>query len=82
MNKVLVRIYFPLIEKNYDIWLPISKTVYNVIILLSKIIDELKDYENFRNNPFLYNRYSGICYNMNIKIKDTDITNGTELIFI
>ena len=31
-NKLLVRLFLPAIDKQYDIWLPINKTIYNIII--------------------------------------------------
>lgn len=79
MNKVLVKIYCPLIEEKIDVWLPLNKTIYNVIVLLSKTLDDLKEAEDI---PLLYNRYTGVCYDVNQEIKDTDIKNGTELILI
>ena len=30
MNKVLIKLYVPTIEKVYDIWIPINKRVYNI----------------------------------------------------
>lgn len=68
--------YIPIIEEKNDVWLPLDKTVYEIITLISKSID------NIGETPFLYNRYTGICYDVNLKIKDTDIQNGSELILI
>ena len=41
MNKVLVKLYIPVIEKQYDVWLPKNKRIYNVILLLLKGLNEL-----------------------------------------
>jgi flagellin-specific chaperone FliS len=82
MNKVLVKIYLPLAEEKYEVWLPLNKKIYNIIIILSKTLDELKEIEDFKNMPSLYNKYTGKCYDINTEIKDTDIRNGSELILI
>ena len=83
MNKVLVKLYIPVIEEQYDVWLPKSKRIYNVILLLLKGLNELtKDAYNTENLPILYNKLTGKKYNINDKVQDTDITNGTEIILI
>ena len=83
MNKVLVKLYIPVIEKQYDVWLPKNKRIYNVILLLLKGLNELtKESYNTENLPILYNKLTGIKYNINDRVRDTDITNGTEIILI
>ena len=37
MNKVLVKLYVPLLEVEYDIWLPLNKRIADVIILLINV---------------------------------------------
>lgn len=80
MNRVLINLYVPAIEKEYDVWIPLNKKVYNVIIL---IIKGLKD-ENYipQNMPLLYNKITGHCYKTDVNIQDTDIRNATELILV
>ena len=82
MNRILVKIYFPIIEETYDVWLPLNKKIYQVINLLSKNILKTDLTDNSENMPFLYNKYTGFCYDLNSEIKNTDIKNSTELIFI
>ena len=79
MNKVLVKIYFPLIEENYELWIPPNKKIYSIILILLKLIGEKN---NSENDYHLYNKYTGYCYDLNLQLCDTDIKNGTELIFI
>ena len=83
MNKVLVRVFFPKLDKWYDVWIPVNKTVYSIICLLSKGVNELNDgvYQE-KNIPILYNRSTGNHYDLNSFVKDTNIKNGTELILI
>jgi len=82
-NKVLVKLFVPMIEEQYDIWLPLNKKVYTIIILLTKSISEMNEgYYKPDNMPMLYNRASGDSYDVNVAVKDTDIRNGTELVLI
>ena len=83
MNKVLVKLYIPVIEEQYDVWLPKTKRIYNVILLLLKGIKELtKEAYSTENLPILYNKLTGAKYDINARVQDTDITNGTEIILI
>ena len=38
MSRVLVKLYVPIIEEKYDIWLPTNKKIYNIIISLTKAV--------------------------------------------
>ena len=83
MNKVLVKLYVPLMDDAYDIWLPLNKKIANVIVLLVKAINEFSGgYYSPSKMPNLYNKVTGNVYNINQTIKDSDIRNSTELILI
>lgn len=83
MNKVLVRLYVPTIDKKYDIWLPVNKKIYKIINLLVKAIKENTiGYYTPKTLPMLYDKVTGKVYNINLKIIETNIRNGTELILI
>ena len=36
--KVLIRLYVPEIEQNYEVYIPINKTISQVLILLNKLV--------------------------------------------
>lgn len=83
MNKVLVKMYVPIIEQQYDIWLPLNKRIYNVIILVTKAINEFTDGNYMPEKiPILYDKLTAIPYDVNLRVVDTNIRNGTELILI
>lgn len=83
MNDVLVKIYVPKIGEQYDIWLPINKKIYNVIVLLVKAIGELtKGYYAPQKFPYLYDKETTNVYDINTRVIDTNIRNGSELILI
>ena len=82
MNRVLVRLYVPLLEKQYDIWIPINKSIYYIIKAFIKGINAINKIEYIYNGSFprLYNRSTSDVYDINKRVIDTDIRNGTELI--
>lgn len=83
MNKVLITVFVPKIDKTYELFIPINKTVGNVINLLSKAIFELSlGVYNAGDDATVFNKITGNKYDNNIIIKDTDIRNGTELILL
>ena len=83
MNKVLVKVYVPIIEEQYDILIPLNRRIYNVIKLLTKAINELSNgYYVPYQTPILYDKITATPYDKNLSIRESDIRNGTELILI
>ena len=83
MNKVLVNVFFPATDEKYDVWIPLNKTIFSVISLITKGSSELNNgiYHN-KIFPIMYNKFTGEYYNYNSIVQDTNIKNGTELILI
>lgn len=83
MNKVLVKLYVPLLEEQYDIWLPLNKKISNIILLLAKAVNEFSGgYYRPTKMPVLYDRLTAVPYDMNLNVKDANIKNGTEIVLI
>ncbi len=83
MNKVLVKLYVPMMEEQYDIWIPLNKKIYRVIYLLVKIVNEFSGgYYKPQKMPSLFNKLNAKEYDINLSVKDANIRNGTELILI
>lgn len=82
-EKILIKLIVPEIEEKYDLFIPINRRIGSIINLLNIAISELSNnvFET-RNNRFIYNKQSGNIYSINDIIRQTDIRNGTELIFI
>ncbi len=83
MNKVLVKVYVPMLEKQYEIWLPPQKRIFNVIVMITKAINELNDgYFTPKTMPTLYDKITSKPYDVRLSIKESTIRNGSELILI
>ena len=82
-NKVLVVLYVPILEEKYEIFLPINKTINEIINFLGPALSEISvGHYIFKNNERLYNRVNGYEYNINELVKNTNIRNGTELVIM
>ena len=82
-NKVLVEILVPEIEETYTVFLPTNKRVGNILVLITKAINDLSNgnYEVTTRNA-LYNRITGEKYSLNSIIRETDIRNGSKLVLL
>ena len=57
MDKVLVKVYVPMLEGIYDVWIPSNKRIHEIIVLLVKAIFELSEgYYNPSEMPSLYDK--------------------------
>lgn len=83
MDKVLVKVYVPMLEKIYDVWIPSHKRIYNVISLLIKAVNELNDNcYKLSKMPMLYDRLTAEVYDINLSIKDSTMRSGTEVVLL
>lgn len=82
-NKVLICLIVPDIDKKYDVYIPINKKIGNIIALLGRAVQDLNPGEfTFNNKIQIYNQKSGMRYDLNQIVKNTDIRNGTGLVLM
>lgn len=82
-DKVLVRLIVPEINMTYDVYLPITKKMGNIIILLNKAVNELSlGSFPLSNTNKLYNARSNEKYPSDVLLYNTNIRNGTHLILV
>ncbi len=83
MNKIIIKLFVPKIDREYDVFIPTNKRISSVIALLVKAINELSNGSFSPSQmPMLYNKITAQSYDINITIKESDIRNGSELILI
>ena len=74
-DKILVTLVVPMIEKKYEVFLPANKKIGEIITLLSKgLTDVSNGYYIITNKEKLYNN--------NQILKNTDIIQGSWLVFM
>lgn len=82
-NKVLVKLYVPELDTNFDLYIPINEIVWKITKMLVKSVSDLTSNNINGNKEFiLLNKTTTRIYNSNEIIINTDIRNGTELVLI
>ena len=84
MNKYLITVIVPVIEEEYDLYIPNNKKVGTIKTL---ILDTLKELSNNTfnkniNEVRLLDRETGSEFENNVYIKDSNIRNGSKIIII
>ena len=83
MNKILIIVNIPIIEMEYEIYVPINKKIGTIKELIIKAITELSDNElNDTFNLKLYDNDTGNILFNDVYVKDSNLVNGTKLVLI
>lgn len=82
-NKILIKIIMPEFDLSYDLFIPVNEVVWKLKRLIMKSIQDLSgvSIKNIDEALFI-NKDNSRIYNNNEIIINTDIRNGTELIFM
>lgn len=81
-SKVNVELIVPSIGKQYNIFIPVNKTIGEVIVILNKMINEMTDCFPINDKLCLFNVMESLFYDYNVEIINTGIKNGTILALI
>lgn len=83
MNKILIEVYVPVAEEEYDIFVPANLMMSEVIRLISKVITELSEgLYDAGSDAVLCNREDGTIYNINLSVDELGLRNGSRLMLI
>ncbi len=82
-NKLLIQLEIPLIEKKYDLFIPINKKVGTIKRLIEEALLELTDNAYVMSEDTnLYSKEDGTIYDVNKTVRDTDLKNGSRIILL
>ena len=82
-NKILIELYIPLIEKNYDLYIPINKKIGTIKKLIEEGLIDLTDHDYIiKEESNFYSKETGEIYDVNKTIRETDLKNGSRIILI
>ena len=82
-NKILVELDIPLIEKSYDLYIPINKTIGTVNKLIEQALVEITEGAYIiKQDTNFYSKETGQIYDVNHKVRETDLKNGSRIILI
>ena len=82
-NKILIELEIPLIEKRYDLFIPINKMVGTVKNLIENALVELTDSAYVpKDDSNFYSKETGEIFDVNKTVRDTNLRNGSRIILI
>lgn len=82
-NKILIELEIPLIEKRYDLFIPINKKVGTVKKLIENALVELTDSAYVpKDDSNFYSKETGEIFDVNKTVRDTNLRNGSRIILI
>ena len=83
MNKILVKVKYPLISQEYELFIPINKSVGKITELIQKAIIEFNVEEiPTRNNAILIKADTNEILDYTKLVYDSNIKNGDTLVIL
>lgn len=80
MKKILVTVFVPTIEEQYDIKISINSDMKDIIELLQETIRDLSgNTYKIKNNALLYEKNTGKVINLNNVVKYSGLQNGSSV---
>lgn len=83
-NKILIEVIVPLLEENFEIYIPINKRISTVIKLIEKSLNEITNgyYPAQKENSVIIDEESGSVFDVNLTVKESKMINGSKIILI
>ena len=82
-NKILIQLEIPVIEKKYDLFIPINKKIGTIKRLIEESLVEITNSAYvIKPESNFYSKENGSMYNVNSTVRDTDLKNGSRVILI
>ena len=83
MDKVLVEVYVPVLNRSYDMFIPLRLRISEVLTLLKKAIVDLSDGTFVADdNTVICRREDGKILDINLSVYELNIQNGSKLMLI
>lgn len=84
MNKYLITVIVPIIEFEYDIYIPNNKKIGTIKTLILESLIELSNnsFNKKINEVRMIDRDTGNEFENNMYVKDSGIKNGSKIIII
>ena len=83
-KKILIEVIVPLLEENFEIYIPVNKRISTVIKLFEKSLNEITNgyYPTQKENSVIIDEESGSVFDVNLTVKESKMINGSKIILI
>ncbi|MGM9875569.1 MAG: hypothetical protein ACI32H_06585 [Bacilli bacterium] len=79
--KILIKLFLPELEQNFEMYIPVNRTIGQVIELMNKVVNDITlNVYPIKEGLQLMNRRNNTFYEYNDLVRNTNIRNGTELV--
>ena len=83
MNKVIINVYVPILNKAYDIFIPSQSQVFEITELITRAVVELSEGQFIpSSDTVLAIRSSGQILDVNATVFELGIGNGADFMLI
>ena len=83
MDKVLIDIFLPAINRSFEVYIPLDSKFYEITHLVSKMLSELSNGLFISgDDSILYERKTGNILNINMSARQLNIKNGGNLMLL
>ncbi len=83
MDKALIELFVPVLDRSFDIFIPLHSPMYEVLELIKKAVREMSDGRFISNdNTAICYREDGTVININMSVYELGIQNGSKLMLI
>lgn len=83
MNKVLVNVYIPILNRSYDIFIPVQSQLFEVTELIKRAVSELSEGHYIPSvDTVIALKSTGEILDINSTVFELSIGNGTKLMLI
>ena len=71
-------------DKQYDIFIPVNEQIWKINKLIMKTIFDIENisFDIYKEEYVFFNKTTGIIYDNNETVLNTDIRNGTEIVLL
>lgn len=83
MDKVLIEVYVPVLDRAFDVFVPLRSAMHEVLELLKRAVADLSDASFLPNeNTVICRREDGTILDINLSVFELNIRNGSKLMLI
>ncbi len=83
MNKILVDVFLPAVNRSFDIYIPDSIRFHEVISMINKAVSSLCDGRFIpSDDTVLCDRNTGVIFDINLNSNELCLHNGSKLMLI
>lgn len=83
MNKLLIKVKYPLVSQEFEMFIPINKSIGKITMLIQKTIIEFNvDQIPLRKDAILINSSTNEILDKNKLVHESNVKNGDVLIIL